>query len=198
MKKILLVLSFLMSLTAQAQILGELKGDGQIQAAYSRFDGSQDVRKSPCHVAMNIHENDSKFAMDFSYFECSKLSIWNDSPYEYQIVSGKLIDAKGVKKGSVLDDGSLQFTEQSIMKHEYADYEYDFNCRLLSLSQKTLKLVTTNTYTFKKLAENTWHVRRQSSEDRLAWTSKRDYPNCPATTIPTKLKSTSDLAATVK
>ncbi len=198
MAKILLVLGVLVSLSTQAQVLGELQGEGQIQAAYSRFDGSKDLRTSPCHVAMNIRSDAAKFSLEFSFFECPKLSIWNDSSYAYQIVGGRLIDAKGIQKGSVLQDGSIQFTEQSVVSQQYVDYDYDFNCRMLSMSNKTLKLVTATTYTFKQTAGNTWQVRRQSSEDRLAWTSKRSYPLCPATTIPTKLGSTSDLIVVLK
>lgn len=196
--KVFVILSLLFSFSAHAQVLGELQGDGQIQASYARFDGSKDNRTSPCHVAMNVDKSADSFALEFSFFECAKLAAWNDAPYSYKIVNGQLIDANGAAKGTVNNDGSLQFSEKTMSFHKYFEETYDFNCRLISSSPRTLVLNTVISYTFKQSADGSWQVRRQASEDRLAYTSRRSYPSCPAQTIPTKLGSTSDLSVVVK
>lgn len=197
MTKLLLALSVFVSLTAQAQILGELQGTGQIQFSFTNIDGSKDMRTSSCEVAMNIRGDETFFALDFSFFSCPQVSTWNDNAKAYRIVDGKLVDANGVQKGSVLEDGSIQFTERSVKVEKYADFNYDFNCRIVSGGNKTVELVNLKTYNFKKVA-NTWQVRRQTDIDYLTWTTKRNYPNCPSVSFPTKLGSTSDLSVTVK
>lgn len=194
--KMLTALVLLSSMTANAQVLGELKGQGQINASYAGFDGSVTKRSSPCNVAMNIHADAKSVAVEFSVFECSKLDSWNDWPVSYSIVGDKLVDAKGVQKGSVLADGSYQFTEVLESSVSYMDYHYDFDCRMSYIGKKTLTLQNKITYNLKEL-NGAWILHRTASEDRQAWTSRRDYNRCPAVTIPTKLGSTTDLSVTL-
>ena len=196
--KICIILLTLFSLSAQAQVLGELKGQGQIQASYATFSGSKDVRTSPCNVAMNIHQKPGSFELEFSVFECPKLDNWNDPYYAYSIVNGQLIDSTGAVKGAVAADGSIQFTEKSMSLTKYYLDTYDATCRLLYSTSKTLALNTVINYSFKQNTDGSWQVHRQTSEDRLAYTTHRDYPTCPAQTIPTKLGSTTDLSVVVK
>ncbi|WP_142694912.1 hypothetical protein [Bdellovibrio sp. NC01] len=194
--KTLSVLFVLFSLSANAQVLGELKGQGQINASYANFDGSSTKRSSPCNVAMNIHADAKSVAVEFSVFECSKLTSWNDWPVAYSIVGDKLVDANGVQKGSVLADGSYQFTEVLESSQTYMDYHYDFDCRMSYIGKKTLTLQNKITYNLKEI-NGSWILHRTASEDRQAWKSRRDYDRCPAVTIPTKLGSSTDLTVTL-
>lgn len=198
MKAMFVMLACLFGMAAQAQVLGELKGEGSIQAAYAGFDGSKQVRNGTCKVAMNIHQGATSFALDFSVFECSFLTPWNDAPVSYKIVGDKLVDAQGVQKGSVLVDGAVQFAESASTVQKYRQDTYDFNCRLLYSETKQLTLTSKYDYFFKRNADGSWSVRRQTSEDRLGWKGYRSQPNCPATTIPVKLGSTTDLKVIVK
>lgn len=196
--KTLGVLLCLFCLNAQALVLGELKGEGFIQASYGNFDGSKNLRKGTCRVAMNIHQAPSSFDFDFSFYECSFLSPWNDSPMSYKIIDGKLIDNKGQQKGAVLEDGTIHFSDTAFTVEKYAEETYDFNCRRMSVEWKTLKLNSKFDYFFRRNTDGSWNILRQTSEDRLAWTSRRGGPNCPSTLIPTKLGSTTEIRAVVK
>jgi len=197
MSKMLFILMLLGSLVAKAQILGALKGDGKIQASYSESNGSTTTRTSPCHVAMNIRESSSSFALDFSYFECPQLSIWNDGVYRYHIVGGKLVNGKGEEKGVVAMDGTYHISESSFKTEKYVDYHYDENCNYKTVENKILKLNTAIKYSFKHMADGSWSVRRLASEDRLAWTSRREH-GCPTITVPTKLGSSTELSVVLR
>ncbi|WP_415062155.1 hypothetical protein [Bdellovibrio sp.] len=192
------VLFCLFTLTAKAQVLGELKGEGTIQASYANFDGSKNLRQGTCRVAMNIHQEPSSFNFDFSVYECSFLSPWNDTPLSYKIVDGQLIDSKGQQKGSILADGTIHFSETSYSVEKYTEETYDLDCRRMYVEWKTLKLNNKFDYFFKRNEDGSWNVLRQTSEDRLAWTSRRSVPHCPATMIPVKLGSTIEIKAVVK
>ncbi len=196
--KLLAMLLCLFTLTAEAQVLGELKGEGSIQASYANFDGSKNIRQGTCHIAMNIQQDASSFNFDFSVYECSFLSPWNDSPLSYKIVDGQLIDNKGQQKGSVLADGTIHFFENTYTIEKYTEETYDIDCRRMYVEWKTLKLNKTFDYFFKRNADGSWNILRQSSEDRLAWTSHRSVPHCPASVIPAKLGSTLEIKAIVK
>ncbi|MEN0058899.1 MAG: hypothetical protein AAGB31_08695 [Bdellovibrio sp.] len=199
MKK-LLVLAALgaFSLIAQAQYLGELKGSGSLQATYGRVDGSRDARNATCDVAVNIHDTATEFGLTYSYYNCQALGIWNDFSEVYKIQGSQLLDAKGNVKGSIAEDGTVQFSTTKSSSMQYRLDHLDMDCRLEYSEVKTLVLNEKVTYSIKKQENGAYAITRQFAGDQVAYTSRRQYSHCRAVTVPTKVQNRSVLTATVK
>lgn len=191
---VLLVLGFSVS---HAQVLGELKGAGPMTASYERLDGSYENMDLKCTVALNYHQSAEKVDLDFSFYDCNRLGGWNDLPVSLKVQGGSLVDVQGQEKGRILADGTVEFTAHTYSTVEYQDTKYDFDCRPYSTNRKTLRLDTVTSYSFAKSAEG-YHFIRKQSQDRVAYKSKKDFARCPAVIVPTKMKSSSSLTATIR
>ncbi|AFY00062.1 hypothetical protein Bdt_0354 [Bdellovibrio bacteriovorus str. Tiberius] len=184
-------------MSAQAQVLGKIKGAGEMTAKYFRLDGSADVRNVKCTVALNLDQTPENVELGFSFYECEQLGGWNDLPVSLKIDGNKLVNSKGIEQGRIYADGTVEFTSLSRSQVTYNDNKYDGFCRLYSFEKKTLNRDTVIKYKFVKTAAG-YEMSREVSEDRLAYKSRRDYPRCPAVVIPTAVKMTSSLNAGLK
>ncbi|ASD65063.1 hypothetical protein [Bdellovibrio bacteriovorus] len=197
MKFFVCILVSVFGLSVQAQVLGKIKGSGEMTAKYFRLDGSADVRNVKCTVALNLDQTADVVELGFSFYECEQLGGWNDLPVSLKIDGNKLVNSKGIEQGRIYADGTIEFTSLSRSQVTYHDEKYDGFCRLYSMDKKTLNLDTVIKYTFVKTATG-YQMNREVSEDRLAYKSRRDYPRCPAVVIPTAVKMTSSLNAGLK
>lgn len=193
---VLLFVCFGVSIS-EAQILGKLKGSGRLVANYDRLDGKVESREMSCNVAVNFEHTDSKVEMEYSVFECNPLGGWNDLPVSLKNQNGILMDAQGFEKGRVYADGRVVFAASSYRTMDYYDQKVDGFCRILSSRKKSLRLDTRIEYTFIKEGSG-YRMIRKVVEDNWAYTSKRDFPQCPANLVLVKTQMRGEMAVSLK
>lgn len=173
MKSVLFVLAMLFVGGAQAQVLGEIKGQGPMQ-----YTQSGETRQGTCDVAMNVRSSATAFSLEFSVFECGALGVWND-PYVSLTVQGdQLVDGNGTVVGEVYADGTYKFTLGSEQVYEYTQEDIDQNCRVNRVYKRTVKLETKITYTVRHVGGGHYVVTRDEHRDSLTMGVRKVYPQC--------------------
>jgi hypothetical protein len=187
-----------LNVTAQAQVLGESKGQGQMTYALEMITGPARTYQGTCKIAMNIHQTPADFLLEFSVFECPYLGNWNDPALKVFVKGNQLLDSKGNVVGEVFADGTYKFTFSSTVVHKYSYVDVDSNCNIRGAVQKKLNFNTKLTYTFRDLGNGLYAGTRVMDEDKMAWSSYKPYPRCAGTTIPVKKGSESRIHFTVQ
>ena len=198
--KISTIIGFILFLNvaAQAQVLGESKGQGQMTYDLEMITGPEKKYEGVCKIAMNIRHSPADFELEFSVFECPYLGSWNDPALKVFVKGNQLLDSKGNVVGQVFADGTLKFTKTSSVVHRYSYTELDANCNIWGVARKKLTFNTTLTYTFRALGNGLYAGTRVEDQDKMAWSTYKPYPRCSGTTVPVKKKSESRIHFTVQ
>jgi hypothetical protein len=180
-----------LSVAAQAQVLGESRGQGSMTYALEMITGPTRNYEGTCKIAMNIRQSAAEFGLEFSVFECPYLGAWNDPVLNVFVRGDQLLDSKGNIVGQVYPEGTYKFTYTSTTVHKYSYADIDMNCNIRGAVHKKLKLNSTLTYTFRALGNGLYVGTRVQQQDQMAWSSYKPYPRCSGTTIPVKKGSES-------
>jgi hypothetical protein len=187
-----------LNVAAQAQVLGESKGQGQMTYDLEMITGPTKKYEGTCKIAMNIRQTPADFMLEFSVFECPYLGSWNDPVLKVFAKRDQLLDAKGNVVGQVFADGTYKFTFSSTVVHKYSYVEVDANCNIWGAVHKKLNFNTKMTYTFRDLGNGLYAGTRVVDQEKMAWSTYKPYPRCSGTTIPVKKNSKSRIHFTVQ
>lgn len=188
----------LMNVAAQAYVLGESKGTGQLTYDLDMITGPTKKYEGTCKIAMNIRQSPADFELEFSVFECPYLGSWNDLGLKVFVKGTQLLDAKGNVVGQIFVDGTYKFTKKSTVVHKYSYVDVDMNCNIRGAVYKKLNFDTELTYTFRNLGNGLYAGTRVEQQDKMAWSTYKPYPRCAGTTVPVKKNSESRIHFTVQ
>lgn len=187
-----------LNVTAQAQVLGESKGSGQMTYELDMITGSPKQYEGTCKIAMNIRQSAAEFELEFSVFECPYIGSFNDWGLKVFVKGTQLLDAKGNVVGQIFPDGTYKFTRNTSVVHKYSYVDVDMNCNIRGAVYKKLNFDTKLTYTFRNLGNGIYAGTRVEQQDKMAWSTHKPYPRCAGTTIPVKKNSESRIHFTVQ
>ena len=193
MKKSLFVALLLGGFVAHAVTLGEYTGKGTLRVE-TKVEGRKSAYTSPCDLAFNITMNEKELLLDYSLFQCGGLNVWNDAPYAFDVVNGKLM-RNGVEFGST-DGRTARFSISWQTQEKHAEYLYDENCVVRDVKYHNFNLDHSVGYTV-SMTSNGYTVERAQGSQSVQFVYKKPNQNCQAQAVPVKAETSMQVSGSV-
>lgn len=177
MKKLaFLAMLLVLSPLAKADIiLGEYAGPGTYSVTYADSVNTHTYNGN-CKVALNIDKTNSRFAIEFSVFECG-FDYFNDPVFIFAVRDGKLFSGQ-TEVGKINTDGSVDFTAKSTVTQTSTEITRNSDCSVRSINKKTYNLSRKISYHVALVGENTYKVTREAATEELLMQPHKDWPQC--------------------
>lgn len=161
---------------AHSLTLGEFKGNGTgILISSIEKQAPDIVRNLKCEIAINPILTEKEFGIDYSYYNCGGIDVFNEKPFSVAIENNKLYlkNADGTANlsqsvGEVTNDGSFEVTFKGAQKVKSISQQYyDSTCQHVQTHYTEVPLQIKLKYSVKKVSAGLYSFKRELEYESL-------------------------------